>query len=387
MASIRKRTLPPAKDGTVKTVWLVDYKDGAGNRRAKQFPRRKDADAWLTQAAWEVSKGVHTADSQSITVKEAADIWVKAAEANDRERGTIQQYKQMRDLHIVPLLGAERLSRLSAPRIEAFRDELLETRSKAMTSKIVRALSRILGEAQRRGYVGQNVARDVKVVRSSRERTEIEIPTKAELKALLTHADDDFRPFIMTAIMTGLRSSELRGLPWSKVDLKAGTITVAQRADKYCALGPPKSAAGFRTIPIGAALVKELREWKLRCPNGDLGLVFPNGEGRVQDYSHLMKRRFNPLQVEAGVCDPVMEAGKPKLDRKGHPVMRARYGLHSLRHAAASAWIAQRIDLKRLTTWLGHSSVEMSIDVYGHLLTDADGDSALVEAAHADLLG
>lgn len=86
-------------------------------------------------------------------MKDAADVWLKTAEANDRERGMIDQYKQVRDLQIVPLTGGQKLSRLSQPRAEAFRDKLLETRSKAMTAKIVRVLSRILGEAQRRGMI------------------------------------------------------------------------------------------------------------------------------------------------------------------------------------------------------------------------------------------
>lgn len=385
MASIRKRTWA-APNGDTKQAWIVDYRDGAGARRFKQFARRKDADAWLTQAAWEVSKGVHTADSQSVTVKEAADIWVKAAENNDRERGTVEQYKALRDLHIVPLIGAERLSRLSQPKIEAFRDQLLETRSKAMAAKAVRALSRILGEAQRRGLIAQNVARDVKVSRSSRERGRVVIPTKAELKALIDHADAGLKPLVMVAIFAGLRASELRGLRWSDIDLKASTITVAQRADKYGHIGPPKSDAGYRTIPIAKALVDELREWKLACPKGDLGLAFPNSEGGVQDYSHLMKRRINPLQVKAGVCDPVLVDGKPQLDKKGAPVMRARYGLHSLRHAAASAWIKQRIDLKRLQTWIGHESIQLTLDTYGHLIADGEGDAALIEAAQTELM-
>lgn len=385
MASIRKRTWTSPK-GEEKTAWIVDYRDGAGERRFKQFRRRKDADTWLTQAAWEVSKGVHTADSQSVTVKDAADLWVKAAEANDRERGTIEQYKALRDLHIVPLLGAERLSRLSAPRIEAFRDELLETRSKAMTAKIVRALSRILTDSQRRGLVAQNVARDVKVTRSKRDKPKIVIPDKSELKALIDNADVGMKQLVMVAIFAGLRASELRGLRWIDVDLKGRAISVRQRADKYCQLGPPKSEAGYRSIPIGDALVMELRVWKLQCPKGELGLVFPNSEGGVLDYSHLMKRRFNPLQIKAGVCDPVMEAGKPKLDRKGQPVMRARYGLHSLRHAAASAWIKQRIDLKRLQVWIGHENIQLTLDTYGHLIMDAEGDAALIDAAQAELL-
>lgn len=385
MTSVRKRTWTASR-GVEKTAWLVDYRDGAGKRRFKQFTRKKDADAWITEAAWEVSKGVHTADSQSVTVADAADLWIKAAVANERERGTVEQYRTIARLHIVPLIGAERLSRLSRPKVEGFRDQLLETCSRAMAGKAVRALSRIIGEAQRRGLVAQNVAGAVKVVRPSRDKPKVKIPTKDELRAMLEHAGE-LKPLLMTAIFSGLRASELRGLRWQDIDLKKNIITVSQRADKYGEIGPPKSASGYRTIPISAALVSELKAWKLRCPNGRLGLAFPNSVGGVQDYGHLLRRRFFPVQIAAGVCEPVIEAGKPKTNAKGSQVQQARYALHSLRHAAASAWIKQGVDLKRLTVWLGHSTVQMSVDVYGHLLTDPAGDAALIEAAHAELLG
>jgi len=385
MPAIRKRVWT-APNGEEKAAWLVDYRDGAGKRRFKQFARKKDADAWITQAAWEVSKGVHTPDSQSITVSDAADIWIKRAEAEGLERGTLTQYRQLAELHIKPLLGAEKLSRLKTAQIEAYRDELLETRSRAMARKAVRALSSVLGEAMRRGHVAQNVATGVKFARTTRERGRVEIPTREELKALLSHASDDFRPFVMTAILTGLRASELRGLTWSNVDLKGGAIKVVQRADKSNKIGPPKSDAGHRSIPISAALVAELRAWKLRCPKGELGLVFPNSAGNVQDYSHLLRRRFFPLQVKAGVCDPVLVDGAPKLDKDGNQVMQARYGLHALRHAAASAWIKQKIDLKRLQVWIGHENIQLTLDTYGHLIDDPEADAKLVEASHADLL-
>ncbi|SKB67752.1 Phage integrase family protein [Sphingopyxis flava] len=82
-----------------------------------------------------------------------------------------------------------------------------------------------------------------------------------------------------------------------------------------------------------------------------------------------------------------MVKGKPKskLDDKGNPVRTPRYGIRALRHVCASAWIKQGVDPKRLTTWLGHSRVQMSIDVYGHPLADPEGDAALVNATHADL--
>jgi len=255
-----------------------------------------------------------------------------------------------------------------------------------MTGKIVRALSSILAEGMRRGLVAQNVSAKVKAGRSKREKPKVVIPTTAELKAIIANADEDMKALVMVAIFAGLRSSEIRGLRWKDVNFKAKTVTVAQRADKYCHLGPPKSEAGYRTIPIGDALVAELKKWKLRCPIGGLDLVFPNRAGKVQDYGHLLRRKFYPLQVKAGICDPVLIDGKPKFDAKKQPVFGARYGLHSLRHAAASAWIKQRIDLKRLQVWIGHENIELTLDTYGHLITDDVGDAALVAAAQAELL-
>ena len=380
MATPRKRTWVNPR-GETKAAWVVDYRDSAGRRRNHQFALKRDADAFARRAAWEVDLGVHTVDADSVTVGFAADLWVAKAEAEGRERSTTKQYKELRDLHIVPLIGGTKLSRLSMPAVEAFRDALVASRSKAMAGKAVRALSSILSEAQRRGLVAQNVAKGVKVVRPRRERPRAQIPSREDLRALIRLADDDFRPFLMTAVFTGLRSSELRGLRWTNVDLKAATLTVSQRADQWGVIGPPKSAAGLRTIPIPPALVSELRLWKLRCPKGTLELVFPNESGGVQWHSNLLRRRYQPAQVKAGLYEPT-----GTLDEDGDPAVVAKYGLHSLRHAAASAWIKQGIDLKRLTTWIGHSSVQQTLDVYGHLLTDDHGDAAIAAAAQAELL-
>jgi integrase len=236
-----------------------------------------------------------------------------------------------------------------------------------MAAKGVRALSSILAEAQRRGLVAQNVAAGVRVTRQSRDRAPVEIPTRSELREMLEVADVDFRPMLLTAIMTGLRASELRGLRWQDVDFKAATITVAQRADQWGVIGPPKSRAGNRTVPIPPAIVAELREWKLRCPKGPLGLAFPDSQGGVINHKNLLERRYYPTQARA--------------------VLPRRYSFHALRHAAASAFIKQRVDLKRLAAWLGHGSIQLTIDRYGHLLVDDVGDAALMAQAQADLLG
>ncbi|WP_054144811.1 hypothetical protein [Bosea sp. AAP35] len=117
MASIRKRTLPSGR-----VAWLVDYLDAAGKRWAKQFGTKREADAWSVQARSEVAAGTHTHDRDSITVEKAGDLWITRCEAEGLERTTIRGYRQHLDLHIVPRIGATKLSRLTAPAVAAFRD-------------------------------------------------------------------------------------------------------------------------------------------------------------------------------------------------------------------------------------------------------------------------
>jgi integrase len=347
--SIRKREWVTA-GGVKKTAWQVDYRDPGGKRRSKQFPRKKDADAWLTQTAYDVSRGTHTADSASVTVARAAEIWLASRKAAKVETSTLAAYESIVRLHIVPLIGAERLNRLTKPRIEQFKDQLLATRTRAQAIRGVNHLRMIITEAERLGYVAHNVTGGVRIVKSSRDTRDAVIPTTAEIKAILDAASPTERPMVMTIVMTGVRASELRALMWKNVDLKAATISIETRADEQNKLGSPKSRAGRRKIPMAPSLVAALREWKLRCPPSLLGLVFPSPKSTIWSYSNLMNRVWWPLQVRAGVCVPKVDPadGLPVWDKDFGETMEAKYSLHAFRHAAASLWISQGIDLMRL---------------------------------------
>ena len=389
MATIRKRTWT-AGDGTAKQAWQCDYRDQTGKRCSKQFARKRDADAFLTQAGWEVSKGIHTSEGGSITVEKAVELWIASAETKKLERKTIDGYESTARLHIVPFLGKEKIAKLRKPTIEAFKDQLVESgRSSARVKRALVFLSLMLAEMERRGLVAQNVASGVKMIRKDREKREVVIPEPDELKAMLDHADADFRPFILTAMLTGLRASELRGLLWPYVDFEANVIRVVQRADERNKFGPPKSRAGRRSIPMSPRLVRELKEWKLRCPKTLLSLVFPAPEGNIWSYANIMNRRFWPLQIAAGVTVDLIDPddGLPIWDENGKTLVDAKYSLHALRHGCASLWIKEGVDLKRLKTWMGHSSIQTTIDLYGHLMKDADGDATIVANAERALLG
>src|SRR5262245_30605459 len=140
--------------------------------------------------------------------------------------------------------------------------------------------------------------------------------------------------------------------------------------------------AAQRTIPLPPPLVSALREWKLACPIGPLGLVFPNGIGRVEFHVNLLHRLFWPLQIAAGiVCKTVDEHGEILVEPK-YP------GLHSLRHFYAS-WCANRkvdggleLTPKLVQTRLGHGSIQVTMDRYSHLFPSSGGTEELAKAAN-----
>lgn len=385
MTSIRKRSwITPS--GEAKTAWLVDYRDQSGKRRAKQFARKKEAEQYADRARTEIRQGTHTHDRDSITIAIAGDLWIAAAEAEGLERSTTKRYRELNQLHIQPRLGELKLTALTKPMVQDFRLELLQSKSRAMAAKVLRALSAILNNAMEIGAINQNVASTVKVGKLKREAEKIVIPARADLKAMIAAASDMERPLILTAITTGLRSSELRGLRWQDIDLAAGTITVRQRADQWGQIGSPKSEAGMRTIPIPPELVSELKRWKLRSPPSRIDLAFPSSTGTPLRHNNLLRRMYFPLQVRAGLGVPKIDAtGQVARDAEGQPVLTGKHSFHSLRHAAASGWIESNIDLKRLQVWIGHENIRLTLDTYGHLLKDEKRDAELALKASRDL--
>lgn len=262
-------------------------------------------------------------------------------------------------------LGRVKLAQLSTPLFEEWRDRLLGKMSRQLARRVLFVVKSVLTEMVRRGLVAQNVALPVKVDLRKRGQKRLEvgrdIPGKADIQKLLATCPDRHRPLLVTAVFTGLRSSELRGLTWDAVDFEKKTITVRQRADEWGTLGMPKSHAGQREIPLSPIVLNTLREWKLACPKGELDLVFSNGGGNVERLQNLTNRFWRPLQRKAGLVD---ETGEPLFD------------FHALRHFAASAWIEAGFSPKRLQALLGHSSIQMTFDRHGHLFPSVEDDHA-----------
>jgi integrase len=386
--SVRRRAWTN-RDGSPGEAWVVDYTDQRGDRHIKTFSRKRDADAYHATVTVDVRHGTHTADSTSVTVAKAGGLWLETGDANGLEQTTLDYYRQHVDLHIVPLIGAVKLSQLTPPMVRHFEDQLRTNHSPVMVRRLVGSLGAILSDAVERGLVTQNVVRSMRSRRrrgkdaraDKRQRGKlkvgVDIPSPDEIRAIIGSLEGRWRPLLLTAIFTGLRASELRGLRWADVDLRRGELHIRQRADRYNKMGPPKSEAGERTVPIAPMLANTLREWKLACPKGEHGLVFPNGNGRIENLSNILQRGLGPVQVAAGV---VTTKGKAKYT-----------GLHSLRHFYASWCINRRVDgglelpLKLVQARLGHASVQMTADRYGHLFPRGDDGAELAIAEKAFL--
>jgi integrase len=374
--TIRKRTWVTRK-GETKTAWLADYFDQKRKRHTKQFPTKKAADAWLLRARGEVRDGVHTPDSASITVAEAGALFLQRCALDGLERGTQRFYEQVIRLCIDPLLGGSKLARLSSPEVEEFRDALLGRFSYYRAGKALGLLKTVIGHAQRRGLVAQNVARLVRITDRPRRRERLAvgrtIPLPEEVRTMLAVATGGPRVMLLVAAFTGLRVSELRGLEWQDVDLAAATLTVRQRADHWGALGRPKSKAGQRTVPLAAHVVATLREWWMALGRPPAStLVFPGQSARMPLSAGVPLERFYGIQRDAGI-----------LDGNGAP----KYVFHALRHFFASVMIGLGYTSKWLQVAMGHETIMLTLDTYGHLFPDPDGDQAKVAAFEAVVLG
>ncbi len=171
------------------------------------------------------------------------------------------------------------------------------------------------------------------------------VASPGEAAGLLAALEDERdRAVWATAMYAGLRLGELRALRDEDVDLPAGVIRVERSWDKQEGVIEPKSRAGKRKVPIVAALRAHLAAHTLR--RGKSGGLFFGDE----------ERPFNRDQLVARA-----EAAWKKAELE--PI-----GLHEARHSCASLFIAAGVNLKALSSYLGHASITITLDRYGHLM-------------------
>ncbi|GAB3019586.1 tyrosine-type recombinase/integrase [Mycobacterium bourgelatii] len=359
----------------------LDPETGQRKRVAFYAPTQREVKAKMKAARDRIDAGAPPKDA-TVTVGAWLAHWRQTTlAASSRKEATRELYANLSRVHLEPPpFGATPLDRLKPSDIERIVLDLRgrsKTRGEGDDAEQVRALSdstirttytvlrSALDAAVRDGLLGRNPAAQVK--RPAVQRAEAKHLAPDDVAALLRAATDSrYHPALALIAATGLRRGEALALRWADIDLDAGLLRVTQtlgRVGKRLVVSEPKTQRARRTVPLSPPVVAVLKkhrtaqiEERIRAANKweETGLVFTTALGTPVDPRNLTR---------------VVEVAAQRAGLEG-------VGVHTLRHSAATAWL-ERVHIKAVSDLLGHASVAITGDVYGH--TSDDTARAAVE--------
>lgn len=339
---------------------LAYVDEATGKLRRKSFYGRS---ATAVRRRLEEARAHLEVDAPAIDIKISVEAWCRlwletTVAASSRRATTKELYEHLTRVHIAPPpFGSMRLDRIRPSDIEAL---ILRLRGKGLAESTVQRifvmLRLALDGAVRDRMITANPARVVR--QPSVQRTEARHLSPAEVVSLLNHAAGTRYTVILRLIaVTGLRKGEAQALKWDAVDLDTGRLVVRgtlARVQGSLTVTPPKTALSRRVLPLAPAEIAMLREHRA-----------------AQDVERAIA---GPEWVESGFVFTT-ETGRP-LDPRNvlHAITRAadKAGLagvnvHTLRHSAATAWLEAGVNIKAVSTLLGHADIRMTADVYSHV--------------------
>jgi integrase len=301
-----------------------------------------------------------------MTLSDAADAWLAGARAGsirnrsgDRYKpSVIRSYETSLRLRVLPELGKRKLSEIRRRDVQDLADRPLGQGLDPSTIRnTLMPLRAIFRRALARGDIAVNPTRGLELPAVRGKRDRIVSPDEAE--ALLAALPERDRALWATALYAGLRRGELQALRWDDVNLATGVIRVERAWDVQEGPIEPKSRAARRRVPIPAILRDYLVAHRHGCP-GALGHVFGRPDGKAFD-GPTAGARAKAAWRRAGL-EPVT--------------------LHEARHTFASLMIAAGVNAKALATYMGHASVTITLDRYGHLMPGSEDEAAALLDAY-----
>lgn len=343
--------------------WRVVYRVG-DRRRTRTFPTKSAARTFL--ANYEVARQrgqVYDPDRAKTTVT----AWCEACVATHPGKpNTVAGMTSRVKSHIAPTIGRLALYELTPAKVQGWVTHLW--RERELSASTVRltygTLARFMDQAVAEGLIRRNPCRDV-VLPEARTPERLFL-NDVQVRRVIDHTPEAWKPLVVTLIGTGLRFSEAAGLRVGKVDLLADppTLAVSQIVSQIngkIVYGTPKSARSRRVV----TLPEEVRDVLLPLVAGraDDEHVFTTITGMVLRYGNFHRDVWLSIAQDAEL-----------------PGLR----IHDLRHTHASHLIAAGVPLPVISRRLGHQSIQVTVDTYGHLTRESDGP---VLAALDRLLG
>jgi len=347
------------KTGKKKQKWEGGYKT------------KKEAEKAVGEAVYKIQNGTYILP-ETTTTKEYLKDWYKVYVEPNLEQTTADGYNVNIEKHIIPYIGDIPLQKLRAANIQDLYNQLKEkgntknggTLSGKSILYVHRVLRQALQHAVRNQVISRNPADDVKS--PSVEKYHSEIFDSKEVNTLLKIVkDSEYEIPITLSAIIGLRRGEALGLKWSDVDWKNTNITIRNQlvpTSKGVIDKKPKSEGSIRTIPIPPTVVALLKNQRLTQLKNKVAL----GEEYIKNdlvSCHVNGSNIDPSNFSK-VFSKILEVNGLK---------HIRY--HDLRHSAATNMLMNGIDIKTVSTILGHSTISITLEIYAHVLDSMKRDA------------
>ncbi len=343
-----------------KGGWLVRYRDehGATLRRTLET-KEKALDFWGEHRTDKRRGEFINPSDANTSFAEVAEDWF-VTESHKWKPKTRAGYRQILDKHLLPELGSYPVGRINRAIVKRLLAKLAERGAKPGTQRnILRVLSPVMQHAIDANMIRANPAARIKIAGMGGKQ-EMPVLTADQIATLVDEIGPQYGTLVLTAAYTGIRAGELAALRVRNVDLLHRKVTVAESVAEVASelhYGPPKNGK-VRTIGIPRFLAELLAEQVIGKEPGDL--VFTGPQGAPLRHGTYYGKHFKPTVK--------------RLVRSGELPREIRF--HDLRHTAAAILIRQGVHPKAISDRLGHSSIAITMDLYGHLYDDQQTDIA-----------
>jgi integrase len=336
---------------------VIDFYDQHGKRRLKTLEEgisKREAKRQLREIEREVDRGTYLPKSGIPDFGKVANDWLKYKAGNVRP-STLEQYKGHVENHLKPYFGKGKVNRINFTSIEEFTaDCRKKSINPATLKKLLVTLGQIMSYSVRKGFRESNPVREIEKPKVTRGK-KVEFLKPKEIRAFIDEAESErFRTLLTLAVMSGMRQGEILGLKWTDVDWFNCQVHV-RRTYNHGQFHEPKSETSRRSIDLGPTVIKRLKVWKMASIPNALDLVFTNEAGKPYDARNLVNREFTPALRRAGL---------------------RIINFHTLRHTYASLLIDRGEHPKYIQSQMGHSSINVTMDVYGHLMRTVNQGAA-----------
>jgi integrase len=369
-----------------------------GKQQWKTFERKKDAEDYLDRNSTDVRDGTYR-EIKKLTFGKYAEHWKTTNLIPQKLKpSTINGYGSILETHLIPEFGPSAMQAIDAARISAFEARLLQKKdfSRKSVRNVLTLLGRLFKNARKDGYL--KVSPMIDMDKPTFEKENKGRALKAdESQKLLSQSDENLRLIVLLALLSGVRRAELFALAWtdqpsaprSYIDFDANKICIRNavffrygkhqvrpEGEQAFTFVAPKSKASVRDIPLSPALKRELLARRLRSQD-KTGLIFQTAKGTPLD----------PNNVCRWIAPPEKETEENREQDQvsrlystfNAAVRAAKIGkvrFHDLRHTYGSVLRDQRTDYYDIKRWMGHSSIQVTIDIYGQPLNDRGQEAA-----------